>query len=435
MAKNKKTTYGAQINGTDADNLFSGPVAGLKVNHYGGNDTAEVTFHTGSTNPFFYHGGKGTDLLSFAVEEESTGAAIVVDLEKGTFSLPLAAGTTKSKLKSVENVTYNTSIFAGTIATQMEVKILGSKANNTLNGGDAGAFLNGRAGHDVLSGGLGDDVIKGGGGSDFIRGNGGDDSLFGDGGNDVFLIDEASATKVNGGSGKDVLNIDLSYVSGDRLVVDFDAGEVTSENGGVSTMVLQSVKKVDRLNVLNDMDTEFLGNSRSNVVQTAGGDDELIGGKGNDSLSAGAGSDLLVGDKGNDILNGGTGADMFIGGKGKDVMDAGAADGARDEFRFASHKDMHKKAGKTDVIRSFEVGTDKVNLSYMDADVTDAGDFSAYAYATQATAHSVWFEQTTDGDTILWGDNNGDAVADWALVFEDTTGLSDSDLILSRGLS
>lgn len=427
--------YGQNLTGTNGADLYTGPFGWTRVTHLGGDDTARVSFSDDRTTSFLYHGGEGTDLFQFSVNYEAPSKTVVIDLNKGTFTLPVGSATMHSNVKAVENVTYDTDRYAGSITTQMSVKILGSKVNNVLIGGDAGAVLKGRGGHDELIGGTGDDVIRGGGGSDDIKGGGGNDRLYGDGGYDVFTIEEASATQIFGGSGGNVLVMDMAFSPGDRLLMDYDAGTASLEAGGIATMVLQSIKKVDALNVLGDVDTEFTGTARDNYVQTRGGDDDLRGKKGDDDLIAGEGRDYLDGGQGDDFLSGEAGEDLFIGGKGQDTMLAGFEDGDIDEFRFASDAELHKKVSKTDEIREFEAGIDKINLSFMDADVTTPGEGSAYVYATQATAHSVWFEEKDNGNTILWGDNDGDAQADWALLLRDTLGLGESDLILTSGLS
>src|SRR6185369_2207167 len=98
-----------------------------------------------------------------------------------------------------------------------------------------------------------------------------------------------------------------------------------------------------------------------------------------------------------DTLTGNAGADTFAFGDG----DTGAAIGSRD------------------LITDFVVGTDKIDLSGMDANTTVSGlnnfrflGTSAYDGSAAALRYSY---DSTHGVTVLEGDTNGDRVADFAI--------------------
>ena len=127
------------------------------------------------------------------------------------------------------------------------VVLLGTDANDTLEGG---------AGDDVLFGLKGSDMLFGFAGADILNGGNGDDTLF-------------------GGTGKDTL---IGDIGNDQLMG--DAG--------------------------NDV---LLGGINSDDLFGGDGDDILDGGNGFDKVYGEAGNDLMIVDRGKDILDGGIGED------------------------------------------------------------------------------------------------------------------------------
>jgi uncharacterized delta-60 repeat protein len=98
-----------------------------------------------------------------------------------------------------------------TIADLLGRDIIGTTANETLNGGIYNDRLRGLGGDDTLNGNSGDDLLEGGGGgdtlnggrgNDFLRGEAGDDIMDGGSGRDV-LIGGAGADTLTGGTGQD----------------------------------------------------------------------------------------------------------------------------------------------------------------------------------------------------------------------------------------
>ena len=72
----------------------------------------------------------------------------------------------------------------------------------------------------------------------------------------------------------------------------------------------------DRKNV-ND---NWVGTKRDDVMSGNGGDDVIRGGGGNDRIYGGNGNDRLFGDDGNDFLQANTGNDVVHGGAGNDIV-------------------------------------------------------------------------------------------------------------------
>jgi Ca2+-binding RTX toxin-like protein len=137
----------------------------------------------------------------------------------------------------------------------------------------------------------------------------------------------------------------------------------------------------------------------------------LFGGRSNDTLKGGAGNDLLLGSLGADTLAGGGGVDTF---------------------RFDAT--THSNATTTDHILDFTPGTDKIDLSRVDADANVAGNQGFTWIGSNAfngTAGQLRVVQQ-GGDWIVQGDTNGDGVADLviALTLQGPTPLSSGDFFL-----
>ncbi len=97
-------------------------------------------------------------------------------------------------------------------------KMWGGNGNDRIEGGSGNDTGWGQNGNDVLLGGSGNDQLVGGANNDEINGQSGNDKAWGGSGNDVIVsIDAAFADYVEGGSGSDVLWIDRSGSSRDRM--------------------------------------------------------------------------------------------------------------------------------------------------------------------------------------------------------------------------
>ncbi|WP_229667983.1 immunoglobulin-like domain-containing protein [Oceanisphaera marina] len=127
-----------------------------------------------------------------------------------------------------------------------------------------------------------------------------------------------------------------------------------------------------------------------------GGHDTLRGGSGDDVIYGQGGDDHIEGGEGNDIIYGGTGADHLSGGLGDDIIDLGTgelvpgivdlntagliADGAADTLYWSAEEAQSGKS-QHDVVKSFELGTDKLDLTdfLIDDDSGSIGSLTAEA--------------------------------------------------------
>ena len=262
-----------------------------------------------------------------------------------------------------------------TLSLNSIVNILGTSANETLNGDASTLFgddlIFGYGGNDTLNGLTGGDVLYGGDGTDTINGGDGNDTLFG----------EAGADTMNGGAGDDVME---GGAAADTYL--YSAGsdtirEITNGNGVNDILKFGSGITLSNLTFVRDLALDYTGNnlwvnqgSNSTLiegqfvgtgietllfadnsttsmtgvyVQTLGseysetifgltgysetingrdGADDIYGNDGNDILIGGEGVDALYGGTENDILNGESGEDFLDGQQGHDIYYVGAGD-------------------------------------------------------------------------------------------------------------
>lgn len=104
-------------------------------------------------------------------------------------------------------------------------------------------------------------------------------------------------------------------------------------------------------------DDVMSGNGGDDVIQGMGGNDRIYGGTGNDRLLGGDGNDYIQGNEGNDMLAGGAGSDALAGASGIDELWGGNqldpnGDGAADTFVFNYAADSRAGSG-IDIIMDF----------------------------------------------------------------------------------
>jgi serralysin len=136
--------------------------------------------------------------------------------------------------------------------------------------------------------------------------------------------------------------------------------------------------------------------------------ENAIGGSARDVLWGNEIANVLSGLGGNDVLNGFEGADTLIGGAGSDT------------FAFTVVE-------RGDTIADFQRG-DKIDLSAIDANVTANRD-QAFSFIGGSAFSGKAGELRYDGSTV-YGDVNGDGVADFSVIIANHSALTSSDFIL-----
>jgi Ca2+-binding RTX toxin-like protein len=122
-------------------------------------------------------------------------------------------------------------------------------------------------------------------------------------------------------------------------------------------------------------------------------------------LTGSALADTLTGGAGNDTLDGGLGMDMLAGGTGADLL-YGGIDTVKDIFKFTAVSDS--TTAVRDKIYNFLSGTDKIDLSAIDANSALAGDqaFANTSIGTDAKAYSIW-TKVSGADLLISVDTDG----------------------------
>ena len=202
---------------------------------------------------------------------------------------------------------------------------------------------------------------------------------------------------LDGGYGKDFM---AGGDGSDTYVVDDEddiVKEVSDADGGVDTVITTVSHKL-AAGVENLTLMEWFGN---------------INGTGN------ALNNVIRGNEGNNILRGGKGADKLTGGDGADIFD----------FNSVSESNSAAK----DRIMDFRTGGnklngDKIDLTGIDADTSKDGN-QAFKWGGE-TLHGrgyIWVDDASNGDTIVRGNVDKDATAEFVLVVKDGFGVDAED--------
>lgn len=163
----------------------------------------------------------------------------------------------------------------------------------------------------------------------------------------------------------------------------------------------------------------------------------LTGTSGADVLMGGSDIDQIFGLAGNDSLYGMAGDDRLIGGLGSDVMSGGAGN---DVFVFNTAKETSKTGSTSDLITDFVHLRDEIDLSGIDANGSASGN-AAFKFLAKEDAEFTgvkgqlhWFEINEKGTsrdrTVIEGDLNGDAKADFSITLSGLVTLSAQDFVL-----
>lgn len=291
--------------------------------------------------------------------------------------------------------------------------------------------MTGAAGDDrLVAGALGKFKLVGGDGNDVLTGNGISTQMHGGNGNDSYLVKGAGDIVVEqANGGYDIVSTAVDY----RMAANVE--ELWLSRDG-----LTAYGNAGDNRVLGSAGTDKIyGEAGNDLLQGAGGDDRIYGGAGDDDVRGEAGADRLFGDAGNDKLSGGDGDDLIYGGAGNDTINGGAGsdllygDGGADRFMFRNGDFAGTLRESMKQIRDFSRAEgDKIDLSALDANtrttVDDKFKFIGGGAFTK-TAGELRFE-STGGNTTIYGDTDGDGVADLMIRVCGTTTLSVADCVL-----
>jgi Ca2+-binding RTX toxin-like protein len=459
--------------GNDLDNVIIGNRGNNSLSGKGGNDKlsggAGDDTLSGDGGADTLIGGKGDDtyVVDNASDVVTENAGEGTDLIRSSVSRSLVG-------LQVENLTLTgTAVLNGT----------GNGLNNTLTGNNVANVLSGGLGYDTLYGGLGYDTLYGDDGNDTLYGGDGNDTLYGGLGHDR-LDGGTGADTLKGGAGDDTYVVDnvgdvVTEVAGEGA--DTVQSSLANYTLGANVENLTLIGTANLNGTGNALNNVLTGNSGVNILKGGAGNDALNGGGGTDTLAGGLGNDsyivdnagdvvtelagegadtvqsssanytlganvenlqllgtanlngmgnalnnVLTGNSGVNILRGGAGNDVLNGGGGADTLSGG--DGS-DTFDFNALTEMGSTTTSYDVITDFLRGTDKIDLSTLDANTATTSN-EAFTTMIGSTAAFTAAGQLRFSNGLLYGNTDADAEAEFAIALTGTSALSTADFIL-----
>lgn len=263
---------------------------------------------------------------------------------------------------------------------------------------------------------------------------GGNDTINGFAGNTTFTVNALAGNDqlVEGyGSGEtDILVLGTGLNSTDAILTrGANLNDVTLSFTGVSgslkltwqfdgnTSAAYGFEQVQFANSVtwtkNDLQQAYLTGALGGGNDTVNGFDTRA-----DEMAGGAGADKLDGMSGNDTLAGGAGTDTLTGSAGND--------------RFVLGVLSDSGLGSFDVITDFAAGTDKIDISGLDADSATGGDqaFSWLGTGAFTNAAGQLRYEVSGSVRNIYGDVNGDGTADFQIQLSGTSTLASADFIL-----
>ena len=179
----------------------------------------------------------------------------------------------------------------------------------------------------------------------------------------------------------------------------------------------------------SESDSNSFDGTDGNDTLTGTNNAEVFNGlKGNDIIYGGAGNDSLKGDNGNDTMYGEDGNDYLVGGKGTDELygDPG------DDIFYYSNVNQSLPGNLRDSV-GLDVGEDRIDLSLIDADISESGNQSFDLIGTSRFSGGtgqVRYDSSNDLIQVELG-GDGDTIVDMEIEsMKDFSSLSADDFIL-----
>lgn len=343
-----------------------------------------------------------------------SGANALLALVNSASAVPTGSDVFNSALGTVPNLDANPATvdamadafnpYVSTVGAVAGARLDGTKFNDIITVKDsATAPFNA-----VIDAGAGDDKITGGFGNDVITGGDGANTFIVTAGNDTITDFELGVDNLTVQKGTGTAKMTVTFADKTSAVYNVTANATTD----VTIPALNADKTP-----LTKADLEKIAGvapDTINWVDTANVDDNKVGTAGNDTLDGAGGSDTLNGAAGNDILIGGKSADQLTGGEGSDT------------FVYKNTNESSVKFKSADTITDFKSGTDKIDLSAIDADSTVAGD-QAFAFTTAAFTNAA--EVKLNG-SVLEGHTAGHTTVDFTINLTGVTSVAATDFVL-----
>ena len=413
-AFSKSLTGAATLTGNTLNNVIRGYDNAETLNGLAGNDTL--------------YGGAGGDTLN------GGGGNDILDGQTGHDTMTGGANNDTYYVDNAGDAVIEAS-GGGTDLLRTKVDYtLPAYVENGMVDNPGGVHLTGNDGNNVLTGGAGIDFLLGMGGNDTLKGGDGPDAMAGGAGDDAFYVDdEFDLVSENLNEGVDTIYLNLVFTF-DPFTPPPPGPVYYQIDANVENMVVTTFAVVDAFgnpyppglvfgNALNNVITD---NNDSRTISGAAGEDTIYGNGGNDYLIGGDGLDTIVGGSGDDsIVGDGNGVASPYG----DTLTGGAG---ADSFWYYTASESAPFITRVDHITDFETGSDTIHLND-DADLNTGGtqDWTVVASPTGA-AGQLWIDDSdsANGNYVVFGDNNGDGLADLMIQLHAVSGFSASDIIL-----
>jgi len=344
----------------------------------------------------------------------STHGSLIKTVIDGVFALT----TTGGALLNVSNLTQ--AILDQAATTLMATMDAERAKAVVVNGTDGADKLAVDVQHDTyVYAGAGNDVIYGGGiGHNSMAGGAGDDLYY------VKTLTERVVEKA--GEGVDTVHSTVDFTLSDNVENLRMTGEAIVGNGNaLANQIVGNAANNDLHGF--DGDDNLIGAAGNDKLAGGNGNDAITGGEGNDTLTGDAGNDRLSAQEGNDLIMAGVGLDIIEGGLGADTIGGGAG---ADQFVF---RDGTTTNATPDMILDFSrLDGDKVSLRAIDSNTAVTGDQN-FTFIGTSGFHKVAGElrfEVVNGVTKVYGDTNGDGLADFTLHMQGAGTLQATDFLL-----